>query len=90
MISQTAEEIYASVNDNADNISHLQQTSETLTTKVTNAENEVATLTQTAKGFESKVTSIGDTLKQKKDLYPASIRYIRDWLNGNTVNASNH
>ena len=90
IIGQTAGEIYTSVSDNANTISQLQQTAETLTTKVTNAENDVSALTQTAKGFESKVTAINDTLNQKKDIYPSSIRYIRDWLNGNSADTGNH
>lgn len=59
-----------------------------VTLQVTNTNKKVSQIETTVNGISSKVTSLESTTT--KNTKVGSFRYIRDWLNGNTINTSNH
>lgn len=92
------------VKDAEDNITAVRTTADSVSTEVQNAKGDKATLRERVDGISAAVETadgeiaeiklaaneLSSVVAKKQDAYPSSIRYIRDWLNGSTVDASNH
>lgn len=61
----------------------LKEKVDGITTSVQTVDGKVSEVVQTAKELSSTIT-------RKQDAPPTSIRYIRDWLNGSSVDALSH
>lgn len=82
-IKQTAEQINLSVKDIKGNLSKLDIKVGEITQEVSDVKENLSTeIKQTA----DKIDLIA---KNKQDLIPHKIRYIRDWLNGNNIDTEN-
>lgn len=102
-LTQKDTEIEGKVTNNTNDISILKLTSEGLKSDVENAKGDASTALQKANGIELQVelnksdiaslniksNEISSVVSHKKDMQIVSIRYIRDWLNGNSVDTSN-
>ncbi|MBC5688240.1 hypothetical protein H8S37_04760 [Mediterraneibacter sp. NSJ-55] len=81
-IEQTAAGINQTVSDLSGNVSSIGQTVGEISQEVEDAKGNITDLQQTSE-------EISMIVGNKQDLIPANIRYIRDWLNGNTVDTVN-
>ena len=80
--NQTAGQISETVSDLSGNVTQNTQT--------------IEKISQTVESFDGKITNIEQTASEiellvgnKQDIIPSNIRYIRDWLNGNSVDDEN-
>ena len=81
--NQTVSSIQTQVENNTGDISTLKQTANSLQSQITDNANNISTLEQTA-------TEIKTEVSEKQSIWPSSIRYIRDWLNGNDKDSENY
>ncbi|EPD59031.1 hypothetical protein HMPREF1215_00636 [Coprococcus sp. HPP0074] len=81
-IKQTAERIDLAVGNLQGELSKLSLTVDTINTKVENQEGKFSEINQ-------KVDEIELGVYKKKDVPLHSVRYIRDWLDGNNVDSEN-
>lgn len=82
-ITQVVEETYATKDSVEQARSEFTQTANEIKTSVEDLDGELSQVSQKADKIESIVGT-------KQNVVPTAIRYIRDWLGGNTVNAGNH
>lgn len=92
------------VQDAEKNITSVKAAADGVQTEITNAKGDKATLKEKIDGISASVETVdgkiaeveltadrlSSTVARKQDAPPTAIRYIRDWLNGNSVNALNH
>lgn len=79
---QTASEISQTVTDLSGNVSQNTQTINGIRQTVEDMDGQISEIEQTAEDIELIVGN-------KQDIIPSNIRYIRDWLNGNTIDDEN-
>lgn len=79
---QTASEIHQTVTDLQGNVSQNTQTINGITQTVESMGGQISEIEQTAEEIELIVGN-------KQDIIPSNIRYIRDWLNGNSIDDEN-
>lgn len=86
------------------NITSIQTEAEGIKTEIQNAKGDKTTLQERIDGISAAVETtdgkiaevelaagrLSSTVSKKKDTVPTSIRYIRDWLNGSSVDSGNH
>ena len=103
-VSQTVGQIEQRVENAEGDISSLQQTAEGIETEISNARGDKASLSarfdeitsqvETVDGKVSEVEQTAEAIKsevaEKQPIPLTTIRYIRDWLNGNTVDNNNY
>lgn len=103
-VSQTVGQIEQRVEDAEGDISSLQQTSDGIVAEISNARGDKASLSarfdeitsqvETVDGRVSNVEQTAESIKsevaEKQAIPLTSIRYIRDWLNGNTIDNNNY
>lgn len=82
-LTQTSEELKGKLENAQGDITELKGTADGLTADVKNAKEDIASLELTADGLNVSVS-------KKQDAHLMSIRYIRDWLNGNSIDANNY
>ena len=80
--NQTANKISETVSDLSGNVSQNTQTINTINQTVESFDGKISDIEQTANEIELLVGN-------KQDIIPSNIRYIRDWLNGNSVDDEN-
>lgn len=80
--NQTANQISETVSDLSGNVSQNTQTINTINQTVESFDGKISDIEQTANEIELLVGN-------KQDIIPSNIRYIRDWLNGNSVDDEN-
>lgn len=80
--NQTASEISQTVTDLSGNVSQNTQTINGIRQTVEDMDGQISEIEQTAEEIELIVGN-------KQDIIPSNIRYIRDWLNGNTIDDEN-
>lgn len=80
--NQTANKISETVSDLSGNVSQNTQTINTISQTVESFDGKISDIEQTANEIELLVGN-------KQDIIPSNIRYIRDWLNGNSVDDEN-
>ena len=85
-LSSSVKGITTRVENSEGDLSRLEQNVNSFKTTVSNT---YATKTSLST-IEAKADSLELKVSQKQDLYPTAIRYIRDWLNGNSANSGNH
>lgn len=82
-ITQVVEETYAT-KDTVNSVkSEFTQTANEIKGTVEDLNGEISQVSQRADQIESVVGT-------KKDVVPSAVRYVRDWLHGNSVNSGNH
>ena len=81
-LTTNLEGVTADVKNNKGDISRLKTTAEEIRADIKDAQGNITNLQATAKGLETKVS-------QKQDASITAIRYIRDWLDGNNIDAEN-
>lgn len=82
-ITQVVEETYATKDSVSQVRSEFTQTANEIKGTVEDLDGEISQVSQKADQIESIVGT-------KQNVVPTAIRYIRDWLGGNSVNAGNH
>lgn len=82
-LTQTSEELKGKLENAQGDITELKGTADGLTADVKNAKEDIASLELTAEGLNVSVS-------KKQDVHLMSIRYIRDWLNGNSIDTNNY
>ena len=80
--NQTANQISETVSDLSGNVSQNTQTINGIRQTVEDMDGQISEIEQTAEDIELIVGN-------KQDIIPSNIRYIRDWLNGNTIDDEN-
>lgn len=80
--NQTASNISQTVTDLSGNVSQNTQTINGITQTVESMGGQISEIEQTAEEIELIVGN-------KQDIIPSNIRYIRDWLNGNSIDDEN-
>lgn len=80
--NQTANQISETVSDLSGNVSQNTQTINTINQTVESFDGKISDIEQTANEIELLVGN-------KQDIIPSNIRYIRDWLNGNSIDDEN-
>ena len=80
--NQTASQISETVSDLSGNVSQNTQTINTINQTVESFDGKISDIEQTANEIELLVGN-------KQDIIPSNIRYIRDWLNGNSIDDEN-
>lgn len=80
--NQTANQISETVSDLSGNVSQNTQTINTISQTVESFDGKISDIEQTANEIELLVGN-------KQDIIPSNIRYIRDWLNGNSIDDEN-
>ena len=80
--NQTANQISETVSDLSGNVAQNTQTINTINQTVESFDGKISDIEQTANEIELLVGN-------KQDIIPSNIRYIRDWLNGNSVDDEN-
>lgn len=103
-INQRAGDIETSVGNTQGELSKVKQTAEDVQTEVKDARGnsaslsirvgEITSLIETVDGNASKAQQTADKIAtevyRKQDVSMSSIRYIRDWLKGSSVNTDNY
>lgn len=80
--NQTANQISETVSDLSGNVAQNTQTINTINQTVESFDGKISDIEQTANEIELLVGN-------KQDIIPSNIRYIRDWLNGNSIDDEN-
>ena len=81
-IQQSASEINQTVSNLSGDVTSISQKVDSFEQAVEDMEGNISQIQQKAEDIE---ISVGN----KQDIIPSGIRYIRDWLNGNTLNTTN-